>query len=251
VEDRAPEDSSRTKCCTFSYFCPRWPSPLTFDFDTRTRARLLQYARDRQVSPSYFHSEVIVLINKQTDKLTNKLDSMRWFSHRRRNGGHHNCITYLLTGVVAWPTATPASPTSVWWFFCVVTPQTATFWGVGTQGVGPMAPKFELGRDLCTVHLIAKLHHPTFSRSEIIVLTNKQTNKQTWRVTCSTPPPSLKTLRLSVLELWVLASPIGYHWQCVSGHCACAVSRDLCTQGKFSPHIWNPWPRFAYSLYKF
>jgi len=25
-----------------------------------------------------------------------KLDSMRWFSHRRRTGGQHNCITYLL-----------------------------------------------------------------------------------------------------------------------------------------------------------
>jgi len=35
----------------------------------------------------------------------------------------------------------------------------------------------------------------------------------TWRVTCSTPPPSLKILRLSFRELWVLTSPIGYHWQ--------------------------------------
>jgi len=35
----------------------------------------------------------------------------------------------------------------------------------------------------------------------------------TWRVTRSTPPPSLKILRLSILELWVLTSPIGYHWQ--------------------------------------
>jgi len=33
----------------------------------------------------------------------------------------------------------------------------------------------------------------------------------TWRVTWSTPPPSLKILRLSVLELRVLTSPIGYH----------------------------------------
>jgi len=29
-----------------------------------------------------------------------KLDSMRWFSHRRRTGGRHNCINYLLTDVV-------------------------------------------------------------------------------------------------------------------------------------------------------
>ena len=33
----------------------------------------------------------------------------------------------------------------------------------------------------------------------------------TWRVTWSTPPRSLKILRLSVLELRVLTSPIGYH----------------------------------------
>ena len=32
----------------------------------------------------------------------------------------------------------------------------------------------------------------------------------TWQVTWSTPPPSLKILWLSVLELWVLTSPIGY-----------------------------------------
>jgi len=33
-------------------------------------------------------------------------------------------------------------------------------------------------------------------------------SSRTWRVTWSTPPPSLKILRLSVLELWVLTSPI-------------------------------------------
>jgi len=73
----------------------------------------------------------------------------------------------------------------------------------------------------------------------------------TWRVTWSTPPPSLKILRLSVLELWVLTSPIGYHWLCVCSHYACAVSRHLYVAGKFSPHIWNPWPRFVHSLYIF
>jgi len=35
---------------------------------------------------------------------------MRWFSHRRRTGGRHNCITCLLTDVVAWPTATLPRP---------------------------------------------------------------------------------------------------------------------------------------------
>jgi len=46
--------------------------------------------------------------NLSQDKLI-KLDSMRWFSHQHRTGGLHNCITYLLMDVVAWPTATPTS----------------------------------------------------------------------------------------------------------------------------------------------
>jgi len=37
-----------------------------------------------------------------------------------------------------------------------------------------MAFKFELGREFCTMHLAAKFHHPTFNRSEVIVLTSKQ-----------------------------------------------------------------------------
>jgi len=39
-----------------------------------------------------------------------------------------------------------------------------------------MTPKFELGRNFCTMHLTAKFRHPTFNRSEVIVLTNKQTD---------------------------------------------------------------------------
>jgi len=50
-----------------------------------------------------------------------------------------------------------------------------------------------------------------------------------WRFTCPTLPPSMKTLRLSVLELRVITFPIGYHWKCVRGHCACAES-------------WITWP---------
>jgi len=45
--------------------------------------------------------------------------------------------------------------------------------------MGSMTPKFEFERDFCTVHLTAKLYHPTFNRSEVIVLTNRQTDKQT------------------------------------------------------------------------
>jgi len=42
-----------------------------------------------------------------------------------------------------------------------------------------MPPKFELGRDFSTVHLIAKFHHPTFNRSEV-----KRTDKQTDAAVC-------------------------------------------------------------------
>jgi len=74
----------------------------------------------------------------------------------------------------------------------------------------------------------------------------------TWRVTCSIHPPTLKIL--PAIRSWVMSSDIshiGYHWQCICSHCACAVSRDLRVAGKFFPHMWNPWTRFAYSLHSF
>jgi len=41
---------------------------------------------------------------------------------------------------------------------------------------GAMTPKFELGRDFCSVHLAPKFHHPRFTRLEEPP-TNPQTNK--------------------------------------------------------------------------
>jgi len=49
-----------------------------------------------------------------------------------------------------------------------------------------------------------------------------------WQVTWPTLLPSLKTLRLSVLDLWVITFPVGYHWKCERGHCASTVSHDPC-----------------------
>jgi len=72
-----------------------------------------------------------------------------------------------------------------------------------------------------------------------------------WRVTWPTLPPSLKTLHLSGLKLWVITFPVGYHWKCVRGHCACAESRDPWVGGEKQLHFWNPRPRFAYWLYNF
>jgi len=76
---------------------------------------------------------------------------MRWFSHRRRTGGWHN----------SRPRRPLPKKMAHVFVFC------------------PWWPKFELGWDFCTVHLTAKFHHPTFNCSEVIMLTNKQTGKQT------------------------------------------------------------------------
>jgi len=73
----------------------------------------------------------------------------------------------------------------------------------------------------------------------------------TWRVTWPTLPPSLKTLGLFVHELRVITFPFDYHKKCARGHCACAESRDPWVGGQIQLHIWNPRPRFAYSVYNF
>jgi len=72
-----------------------------------------------------------------------------------------------------------------------------------------------------------------------------------WLVKWPTLPPSLKTLRLSVVELWVITFPVGYHGNWVRGHCACAESRNPWVGGQKQLHFWNPRPRFAYSLCNF
>ena len=41
-------------------------------------------------------------------------------------------------------------------------------------GVVPVTLKFELGRDICTLHRPAKFHHPVFNCLEAIVLTDAQ-----------------------------------------------------------------------------
>jgi len=73
----------------------------------------------------------------------------------------------------------------------------------------------------------------------------------TCRVTWPTLPPRMKTLRLSVPELWVTTFPIGYHWKCVRGYCACTESCDQWVGGQKQLHFWYARPRFAYSLCNF
>ena len=66
----------------------------------------------------------------------------------------------------------------LWLFiFCIVI-EVPTFLKVRAQE-GAITLKFELGQDVCTMHLSTKFHHPMINRSEVIMLTNKPTNKQT------------------------------------------------------------------------
>ena len=51
----------------------------------------------------------------------------------------------------------------------------ATFWG--GPGVGPMTLKFEHGLHILAMHLFNKFHHPMFNRSEVIVLTNRDSDE--------------------------------------------------------------------------
>ena len=46
---------------------------------------------------------------------------------------------------------------------------------------GGFDPQIELGRDFCTMHQSLKFRHPMFTRSEVIVLTNKHTNRRRWK----------------------------------------------------------------------
>jgi len=81
-----------------------------------------------------------------------ELDSMCWFSHWCRSatedGSRKKCSTLL-------------------------------FFVPGDLDCWPLTFTFELGQHFCTMQLTTKFHHPMFNHSEIIVLTNKLTNKQT------------------------------------------------------------------------
>ena len=109
--------------------------------------------------------------------------------------------------------------------------------------------KFE--RDM-TIHCrVIVFLSPDTSR-DLVTLTFDLLNLNSWRtwlVTWPTLQPSLKTLCLFVLELWVISFPFGYLWKYVRGHCACVESRDPWVAARKRLHFWNPQPRFAYSLY--
>ena len=103
--------------------------------------------------------------------------------------------------------------------------------------------KFEVD---ITIHCRVIAFLSAHTSRDLVTLTLN--SRRAWRVTWPTVPPSLNTLCLSVLDLWVITFPFGYHWECVRCHCACAESRDPWVGGPEQFHFWNPRPRFAYSL---
>jgi len=75
---------------SFSFFCPWWPWPLTFDLDLRTWARFL-YTRGMYLTakfdrPAFSRSEVIMRTNWQTDKQTDAAENIHLASLRYAGG---------------------------------------------------------------------------------------------------------------------------------------------------------------------
>jgi len=114
-----------------------------------------------------------------------KLDSIRWFSDRRR-------FAYFMY----WRTVGHAyTPTSL--FLLRNDSAKRHILGCGEPGVRPMTPKFELRWEFCILHLSAKFRRPICNRLEVIVLAEKQTNKQTNKRHWKYPP------RFGMLRRWV------------------------------------------------
>jgi len=153
----ALKQSAQAKLCSVEHTAPHIFSRATITFG---------------IGP---HSSLFHLINSEQsayNKYKIKLDSMRWFSHRRSPlplSSHAACTAY---GVGLRPTM----HCQMWMkmtqlFFLFFVPGELDLW--------PLTMTFQLGRDFCTLHLTANFHHPTFNRSEVIERTNKHTDKLT------------------------------------------------------------------------
>jgi len=106
------------------------------------------------------------------------LDSMRWFSHRRspspraaRNG--IVCCCLLLAACCVRPSYGARPPTHCQWGWL-----SSSFFVPGDLNLWRLTLTVQLGRDFCT-YLTANFDRPMFSRSEVIVRTNWQTDKHT------------------------------------------------------------------------
>jgi len=112
-----------------------------------------------------------------------QLNSMRWFSHRCRSAPADSFRkNYTARGLCrrGW------LPNKMPHFFVFV----------------PVTLTLKLRWDYCTMHLTAKFHRPTFNRSEVIMLTNWQTNRCRWK------HPS----RSAMLCRWVITKHLCIFW---------------------------------------
>ena len=96
--------------------------------------------------------------------------------------------------------------------FCSMTQQKPHFRAVHAPREAT-TPKFELGQDFCTMHLLPKFHHPMFTRSEVIMLTNKQTNRRRCK----------RTTLFATLRHWVNSA---------------AAQNEICTLGRCQSRSW-------------
>ena len=96
-----------------------------------------------------------------------QLDSMRWFSHRPRGPRPRGPLPKKCHTRTAPHRTMPEQFAAILRFFV---PGDLDLWPWHSNS-GELR--------FCRMHLTAKFHHPTFNRSEVIVLTNKQTNWQT------------------------------------------------------------------------
>jgi len=109
------------------------------------------------------------------------LDSMRWFSHRRR------CVPPRAApppkNTARGPRPRGRLPNKM----------QHSFFYPGDFDLWHMTLAFELGQDFCRLHVTAKFHHSMFNRSEVIVLTNRRYWKH---------PPCCTMVRW-----WVITTP--------------------------------------------
>jgi len=76
-----------------------------------------------------------------------------------------------------------------------ITQRFFVFFVPGDLDLRPLTLTLELWRDFCTAHLTANFHRPTCSRSEVIVRSNKHTDRLTNKQTDAAENIHLASLR--------------------------------------------------------
>ena len=112
---------------------------------------------------------------------------------------------------------------------------------------GAMTPKFEFCRDVCRMHLPPTCHRPVFTRSEVILLTNththKQTNKQMPLKTSNTLCYASTLDKNKVAVFWnavymqTTNSQIILHYWCGYTNCGYVINVSLACKNVKTNHV--------------